>query len=97
MLRLSRIQWHNHANELTAQMDVPTYVLNYENFGTRFNQTLDEILDFLSMTPKGKPHTFIRGKAYKEYFHSNELKKVRQVMKILATEETWAHVKHYFD
>jgi hypothetical protein len=91
------VQWHNLANQLTKSMDIPTYYLNYESFESRFDETLDEILQFMSQGREGKPYKFIKGKAYKEYFHPNELKSVRRAMKQLATNETWAHIRHYFD
>jgi hypothetical protein len=90
------VQWHNLANQLTKEMEIPTYVLNYEKFDGWFEESLDEILEFLGQGRKGKPDKFIKGKAYKEYFRPKELKNVRAAMKHLATNETWSLIKHYF-
>ena len=78
-------------------MNVPTYVLNYEQFGTRYGETLDEILNFLGNSRKGKPYKFITGKTYKEYFDSEEIIHVKEAMRRLATNETWSLIQHYFE
>jgi hypothetical protein len=90
------VQWHNLANQVTKEMGVPTYYLNYEKFDNRFNETLDEMLEFLGQSKKGRPHKFIKGKAYKEYFYPEELHSVGEAMKRLATNETWSLIEHYF-
>lgn len=90
------IQWHNLAFVTSNDLNLITYVLHYDWFATRFNETLTELLDFLQLEYKAEPHPFIRGKVYRDYFTAEEQAAVKQVLEDMALRVTWQNVAQYF-
>ncbi|CAB9501840.1 expressed unknown protein [Seminavis robusta] len=89
-------QWHNYAIE--AAKDKPVHTLFYENYTENFNQTANELLDFLELDVVGGPEeSFQPGKQYPEYFTEDEQYFIANLVRHLATNETWGLLKHYFD
>lgn len=91
------IEWHNLAFATTADMEIETYVLHYDWYATRFNETTDELLRFLHLERKAEPEPFVLGKVYTEYFTTQEQGAVRVVLQSMASTTTWRHMQRYFD
>lgn len=45
---------------------------------------------------RGKPKEFVGGKSYVNYFTVDEIGKVKELMRLVGSEVTWDHVRHYF-
>jgi hypothetical protein len=91
------IQWHNLALWTTRELQLPTYILYYEDYDTRFNETIAELLDFVQLPPVGTLVPFIAGKSYGEtYFTEDERQLVKTAIQKLAFRETWKLIEHYF-
>ena len=91
------IQWHNLAFVTTESLHIPTYVLHYELYDTRFNETVVELMNFLELPITHKVDLeFIKGKEYATYFTKEELETVKIAMEELSLSITWDNVKHYF-
>jgi len=43
---LRYINWHNHAFEVTADLELPSLVVHYERYGTHWRETIDSLLGF---------------------------------------------------
>jgi hypothetical protein len=69
----------------------------YEDYSTKFNETAKSILKFLELDVVGELREFSARSDYDSYFSKNELKEIKNLVKDVATDETWAQVKHYFD
>lgn len=92
------VQWHNLAFITTEDfMAIPTYVLHYEKYSTRFNETVSDLLNFLHLEWKGHDTEFIGGKAYADYYLPEERESVRVAMEELASHRTWENIRHYFE
>ena len=91
------VQWHNLAFVVTQSMRIPRYVLFYETFEDRFNETVEELLDFLEVPRAGEVVDFVVGKEYRDYFTEKEHDAIREGVKRMALSTTWDNVKHYFD
>ena len=90
------IQWHNHAFVTTWDMALPTLVMHYENYTTAFEETKNTLLDFLEQKQVHDPPSFVTGKTYREYYTEGEVRAIAAMIKKLALETTWNHIKHYF-
>ena len=89
--------WHNLAFAVTKDLDLPEYVLHYEDFETRFEETKAELLDFLQLEVNGDAFPFIPGKEYSNYFTVKEQRTLKVAMKMLSFKTTWRNIEHYFD
>ena len=90
------VQWHNLAFVVTQDMAIPTFVLHYEKFESNFDETVDELIEFLEVPRKGGTIEFILGKVYRDYFTDEEYVAIRDAIKIMALSTTWDNVQHYF-
>jgi hypothetical protein len=92
------IEWHNLAFVTTRDLELNTYVLHYDWYTTRFNETARELLDFLKLPihSNGELTPFIEGKVY-PYYTNKEKRAVAKAFEIMSSPETWKHVQHYFD
>jgi Sulfotransferase domain len=88
------VQWHNLAIE--ASKDRPVYTLFYENYTDSFNETVSQLLDFVKLQPVNTPPPFEAGKTYPDYFSEDERYFTAELVRYLATAETWKLVQHYF-
>lgn len=89
------IQWHNLAVATTAKLDLPTYILHYENYATDFEQTKDELMSFLELDIVGEVPEFIPGKSYRNYFTKKQRVAALKLMKKLSNPETWELLDRY--
>jgi hypothetical protein len=90
-------QWHNLAAAMVTEQNIPTHLLYYESYSTQYNQTVQGILDFLQLPWVRSPVPFVPGKTYHDYYTPSEALAAMQLVKSLATSETWELVRHYFD
>ena len=92
------IEWHNLAFITTRDLELEEYVLHYDWYTTRFNETAKELLAFLHLQihEKGELTPFFADKSY-PYFLEEEKRAVRKAFEIMASPLTWKHVQHYFD
>ena len=97
-------QWHNLALESLDIMSkekgdgerIPVLTVYYEDYKTRFNETVGEILDFLDLSVEGYLREFTSRSDYDGYFTKDQLKEIRKLVKETASSRTWEQVKHYF-
>jgi len=82
----------------TRDLELEEYVLHYDWYTTRHNETATELLEFLQlpMHENGELTPFEEGKVY-PYFTAEEKRAVRKAFEIMASPRTWKHVQHYFD
>jgi len=91
------IVWHNSANQMLQEMDLPVYKLYYENYTTNFDETVQEVLAFVNQTQAREARSFVTGKTYTWMFDSAHFHEILYLIKSFATNETWAMLQHYFD
>lgn len=92
------VVWHNLAFLATEEsLHLPTLVLYYEDYTNKFNDTVARIFDFLELKQQAEPYPFHEGHAYKDYFTLEERKAVKEAMEIIAINQTWQSIQHYFD
>lgn len=90
-------QWHNYAVELIKKRNLAVLTVHYENYGTTYNRTVDQILDFLGQSREFDPMPFKSGKTYRDSFFDNSVQhEVKHLIKEIASEETWALLRRYF-
>jgi hypothetical protein len=90
-------QWHNLAIAMVKEKKISTHLLYYESYSTQYNQTVQDTLDFLQLPWIGPIHPFIPGKTYHDYYTPSEALAAMQLVKGLASAETWKLVGHYFE
>jgi hypothetical protein len=90
------IQWHNMAFVTSNDLNLHTYVLHYDWFATRFDETVKELLDFLHLEYKAEPEPFVLGKVYRDYYTAEEQAAVKQVLESMALQVTWKNIAQYF-
>lgn len=92
------VQWHNLAFEVAEKrLHLPVHTMFYEDYSTNFNQTADQLLDFLQLQAVSDPPPFIKGKEYRDYFSEDQQYNIGLLVKHLANNNTWALLKHYFE
>jgi hypothetical protein len=92
-------QWHNLVPQSLALIPhpVPTLTIYYEDYSKKFNETAKTILNFLELDQVGELREFTARSDYGGYFSPKEVEKIKNLVQNVATEKTWALVKHYFD
>ncbi len=91
-------RWHNYAVELLAEKSIPVLTLFYEDYALDWNKTVQELLDFLllSPAPDAQPEEFILGKHYDEFYDQNEKLAAKKLVQELASAELWSLLQRYF-
>ena len=89
------IQWHNFAVATTAKLDLPTFILHYENYASDFDQTKNQLMDFLELDIVGEVPEFIPGKSYRNYFTKEQREAALELMRKLSNPETWQLLDRY--
>jgi hypothetical protein len=83
---------------VARDLNLETYVLHYDEYTTRFDETVRELLEFLHLTAKSEPEPFIQGKVYRaEYFTEEERKNVTEAVAWMASPTAWEHLSRYFE
>lgn len=89
-------EWHNLARQVTVHLDLPTLVIEYEDYENNFESTVSAIFEFLNLPLVEKPINFISGKKYVEYFSHEERLAAKILVQTLSDEWTWSIVSKYF-
>lgn len=90
------IEWHNQAFHLTYDMGLETMVVDYASYATQLNFTCNQLLDFLGLLRLDDLEPFVEGKTYRNYFSTDERKRMGSVLGQMASRVTWQHVAKYF-
>ena len=90
------VQWHNMAFAVTADLGLPELVFHYESYTTSFDKTIEDLLDFLELSPIGEPEPYFPGKVYGDYYSDDEKRAIARFTKEFSSKTTWAHLKQYF-
>lgn len=90
------MEWHNLAFATAQDLELETYVLHYDWYSTRFNQTVHELVDFLHLQVKDEPAPFVEGKVYTDYFTAEERGAVQLALESIASRTSWYHIQRYF-
>jgi hypothetical protein len=91
--------WHNHAFEvskLVGKGKTKTMVVHYEDFYTKFNQTIENLIQFSRLPRVSDPYSLGEVHDYSKFFNATMQTSARILVKKLATKDTWGHIKHYF-
>jgi hypothetical protein len=98
------VQWHNRAIELaTERLNIPVHYLYYENYSTNYNETLQDLLEFLNLVPPAggvvntEPLPFQAGKTYVDMYSPDEIQAATRFVRAKATPACWNLLKRYFD
>ena len=93
------ILWHNHAFQGIQEYGWESLILHYEKYGIHWNRTVTELLEFLQLDAAGdtEPEQFRAGKMYRRSYTKAEVATIEALAKVIATNETWANIWHYFD
>jgi hypothetical protein len=92
------VLWHNHAIETIDELGIEQMTLYYENYGINHRETTAKLFQFLGLTHESEGDHF-RGseRYYRGYFTSDEIEAVEELVKDIASKETWNLLNHYFD
>ena len=91
------VQWHNHAFATTQDLEQTTVVYYEDLYEETFEETIDKIVDMLEMGRVDKPIAFSPPHDYSRFYSLEMRNDIRNFVKLLASKETWNHLKHYFD
>ena len=71
------VQWHNLAFAVTlVDLDVPSMVLYYEDYSTRFKDVTNQLMNFLELEAVGEAPPFVVNKEYGDYYTFEETKSI---------------------
>ena len=90
------VQWHNLAFTTAHDIGVPTFVLHYEDYRDRFEGIRQDLLDFLELPMVKEGPEFALGKEYEDFYTTEQREAVANLVKELASLETWHHMKDYY-
>jgi hypothetical protein len=89
------VEWHNLAFSTADDFQLPTYVVHYEWYSSRYNATVQELLQFLELEQKAEPLPFQESKPY-AFFTSEERAALEKAFRMMASFKTWKHLSPYF-
>ena len=89
------VEWHNMAFVTTRDMELETYILHYDWYATRFEETVDELLDFLHLEKRGKVVPFQQGKVYDDYFTADERVRMKIAIRWMASPVLLGQLSRY--
>jgi hypothetical protein len=90
------IEWHNLAFVTSRDLGIPTMVLYYDWFETKFDDAAATLLEFLEVERKGHELELVPGKFYTDYFLPEEQAAVHQLFRLIASRETWKYTQRFF-
>jgi hypothetical protein len=90
------VEWHNLAFSTADDFQLPTYVLHYEWYSSRYEKTVRELLQFLELDQKAEPLPFRSNNTY-NYFTSEERAALKEAFQMMASFKTWKHLSPYFE
>jgi hypothetical protein len=90
------VQWHNLAIQMIEQYGVPAHNIFYEDYETKYDETVGDLLKFLEANRTHEIKPFIRGKRYGSLFRPRHLRGIARLIRRMASPECWKHLKRYF-
>lgn len=92
------VQWHNLAFIATRDfLGIDTHVLHYEDYNNNFDETLTALLNFLDLPNTGAVWDFEAGKSYRDYYTEDQIARMKNATRRLASPITWQHLERYFE
>ncbi len=82
---------------MTSDLGLPELVFHYESYSTSFATTIEDLLDFLELSPIGEPEAFIPGKVYGDYYSEENKLAIAGFAKEFSSKTTWSFLSHYFE
>ena len=90
------VEWHNLAFSTADDLSLPTYVLHYEWYTTRFDTTVTELLKFLGFNERvGDPVPFNPSVSY-DYFTDEEKLALKHAYQMMSSAKAWTYIAPYF-
>jgi hypothetical protein len=89
------IQWHNNAVMLSRSMGVPIHVIFYEDYTSQFENTTQDLLDFLDLPAVNPPFPFTSGKTYDGLMDPLDRQRAWELIRRFATPEMWQLLRRY--
>jgi len=89
------ITWHNNANSMIKDLNIPTQNIWYEDYEIKYQETKAKIFQFMELDMVGDFRPFESGKHYSDYFTVNEKKSLSLMIERLSLPETWELMKRY--
>eukprot|EP00565_Helicotheca_tamesis_P000585 CAMPEP_0185727486 /NCGR_PEP_ID=MMETSP1171-20130828/3161_1 /TAXON_ID=374046 /ORGANISM="Helicotheca tamensis, Strain CCMP826" /LENGTH=396 /DNA_ID=CAMNT_0028396065 /DNA_START=196 /DNA_END=1386 /DNA_ORIENTATION=- len=93
---MAYVLWHNRAFETRDRMKLNTLQFRYEDYETKFGETLPRLLKFLDLPERGTPLEFHAGHHYFDYYTQEDRENIKALVKELASERTWEAIRGYF-
>lgn len=91
------VEWHNAAIRMIQQEKFRSLVVYYENYETKYNQTVDSVLEFLGLTREAEPLPFRTGKTYRDHFFTQNFQdRTKEAIQGMASDELWQILRKYF-
>ena len=82
---------------MTSDLGLPELVFHYESYSTSFATTIEDLLDFIELSPIGEPEAFIPGKVYGDYYSEKEKLAIAGFAEEFSSKTTWSYLSHYFE
>ena len=90
------VEWHNLAFNTADDLRLPTHVLHYEWYTTRYDATVMDLLNFLGFDDRiGDPVPFRPSVSY-DYFTDEETLALKHAYEMMSSSQTWSHISQYF-
>lgn len=87
------IQWHNHATFVSNHLQVPTFVVHYEDYLHRLEPTVQSVLLFSRLPLNANPSRFFYQKF--DYFSKSDIVNAQEFMRGLVNEEAYSFLQTY--
>lgn len=93
------VQWHNLAFELADKLNIKSYVFNYEDFKSKQEEIITEILDYLELPIVDNALSNLmpfRLDNFRDHYSNKQMDAVAIYIRSLSSEKTWSYVCRYF-
>ena len=99
------LQWHNRLIELYSSEQLlfkndggdRVLVVHYENYESKLNQTVADIMDFVEQKVKSPVRPFRALPSYEDHFSDDDRLAAKELAEAVASPDTWALIRHYFE
>ena len=73
--------------------------IHYEDYANdNLNATAARLLEFLEQSPVSELRPFRRDlPLYEDHYAASDRRAIRDLVRHVATDETWRHIRHYFE
>jgi len=87
--------WHNHTNTILTTLGIPSIILWYEEYETKFDESVKKLSEFLELPIDAMAHPFEPGKDYVDYFTLEERQNAMKLVHLVTNSDTWKIVERY--